>query len=62
MTSQTPGDYEVLVNGLRSGGTYEDLNLAIEVADRLHHSNAPHVITVRDISTDATVWRGPSRP
>lgn len=47
----------VLMNGLRSGSTYNDLDLAIEVAERLHQSNAPHVITIFDIATDATVWR-----
>jgi hypothetical protein len=61
MTKQTAGEYVVLVNGFRSGSSYEDLALAIEVAEQLHKSNAPHVITVLDISTDATVWRGPPR-
>jgi hypothetical protein len=61
MTKQTVSDYVVLVNGLRSGSTYDDLDLAIEVAERLHQSNDPHLITIFDISTDATVWRGPPR-
>jgi hypothetical protein len=55
-----PGDYEVLVNNQRTGGTYADLNVAIEIAERLHKSNAPHTITVRSISTDVTVWPTPT--
>jgi hypothetical protein len=50
------GDYEVLVNNQRTGGTYADLNVAIDIAERLHKSNAPHAITVRSISTGVTVW------
>jgi hypothetical protein len=50
------GDYEVLVNSQRTGGTYADLKIAVDVAERLHKSNAPHAITVRSISTDVTVW------
>lgn len=55
-----PGDYEVLVNELRTGGTYADLKIAVAVAERLHRSNAPHKITVRSISTGATVWPTPA--
>jgi hypothetical protein len=55
-----PGDYEVLVNEQRTGGTYFDLNIAVEVAQRLHRSNFPHTITVRSISTDVTVWPTPA--
>ena len=51
-----PGDYEVLVSGKRSGGTYGDLGVAVDIASRLQRSNAPHVITVRSISTSAQVW------
>jgi hypothetical protein len=61
MTGHKPGDYEVLVNGRRSGSTYADLNLAIEVADRLHKSNPPHVITVSRVSTGIAVWLPPQR-
>ncbi|MDR6658998.1 hypothetical protein J2W51_001540 [Tardiphaga robiniae] len=55
-----PGDFEVLVNEQRTGGTYADLEIAVEVAERLHRSNAPHTITVRSISTGATVWPAPA--
>ncbi|WNV12766.1 hypothetical protein [Tardiphaga sp. 709] len=51
-----PGDYELLVNEQRTGGTYADLKIAVEVAERLHSSNAPHVITVRSISAGVVVW------
>jgi hypothetical protein len=55
-----PGDYEVVVDEQRTGGTYADLKVAVEVAERLHKSNAPHTITVRSISTGATVWPTPA--
>ncbi|MGM4885316.1 hypothetical protein AB8A20_08060 [Tardiphaga sp. 604_B6_N1_1] len=55
-----PGDYEVLVNEQRTGGTYSDLKIAVEIAERLRKSNAPHMITVRSISTDVTVWPPPA--
>ncbi|MDR6659413.1 hypothetical protein J2W51_001955 [Tardiphaga robiniae] len=55
-----PGDYEVLVNSQRTAGTYADLNVAIDIAVRLHKSNAPHTITVRSISTGVTVWPTPA--
>lgn len=59
MAGHRSGDYEVLVNGNQTGGTYADLSLAIDVACRLHKSNAPHTITVHSISLDETVWHGP---
>jgi hypothetical protein len=54
-----PGDYEVLVNERRTGGTYADIEIAAEVAQRLHKSNFPHTITVRSISTGLTEWPSP---
>ena len=48
------------LNNQRTGGTYADLNVAIEITERLHKSNAPHTITVRSISTGVTVCPTPT--
>lgn len=60
MAGHEPGDYEVLVNGGRSGCAYADLNIEIEVADLLQNSNRRDVITVNHISTGTTLWRPPA--
>jgi hypothetical protein len=44
------------VNNQRTGASYADLNVAVDIAERLRKSNAPHTITVRRISTGATAW------
>jgi hypothetical protein len=48
------------VNEQHTGGTYADLKIAFEVAERLHKSNAPHTIAIRGISAGVTAWQSPA--
>jgi hypothetical protein len=59
MAERNLGDYEVLVNGRRTGSPYANVNAAVEFAMRLHASNPPNVITVSRISTSTAVWLPP---
>ena len=50
------GDYEVLVNEQRTGGTYADLKIAVRGCGEAAQKQCHHVITVRSISAELVVW------